>query len=183
MELKDAILQRRSIRAYLDRRVEREKLDAVLEAGKYAPSAMNNQARQFLVIENAAALKSINDAVYSAVDEATRQRICGRSENGEFNFFYGAPVLIAVCCDENEMRPVEDCACALQNMFLAAYGEGLGSCWINQLTDLSATQPLKGVLERLGMKSGYRVYGCCALGYAATEGRLSRPKTNEIIFA
>jgi nitroreductase len=181
MELKEAIFNRRSIRAYLDKSVEREKLIAVLEAGKYAPSAMNNQARQFIAITDTAALDKINQAVYEMVDESTRARISGRSENGEFNFFYRAPVLIAVCCDENEMRPVEDCACALENMFLAAYELGLGSCWINQLTDICGNEPLKSTLEALGMKKGYRVYGCCALGYAAVEGKLSRPKTNEIL--
>ncbi len=181
MELRKALLERRSIRAYLDKPVEKEKLDEVLLAAAYAPSAMNNQDRQFVVITDKAALAKINEAVYALSDAATRSRIAGRSENGEFNFFYNAPVLIAACCDPTQLRPVEDCACALQNMFLAAYGLGLGSCWINQLSDISGDEPVKGALEELGMKKGYRVYGCCALGYAATEGKLSRPKANEII--
>ena len=183
MELKDAIYGRRSIRAYKDTPVEREKLDEVLRAGAYAPSAMNNQARQLLAITNKDTLKKINEAVYAVSDEATRERIKGRSESGEFNFFYNAPVLIAVCCDEKEMRPTEDCACALENMFLTAYSLGLGSCWINQLTDICKVEPIYGTLKALGMKEGYRVYGCCALGYGAVEGKLSRPKTNEIILA
>lgn len=183
MDLKEAMLNRRSIRAYKSVPVEREKLLAVLEAGAYAPSAMNNQARQFVAITDEKALEKINSAVYALSNEATRERIIGRSETGEFNFFYKAPVLIAVCCDQSEMRPTEDCACALENMFLTAYSLGLGSCWINQLTDISGDEPVKSTLESLGMKKGYKVYGCCALGYPAVEGKLSKPKTNEIVIS
>ena len=181
MQLKDAIYGRRSIRAFLDKPVEREKIEEVMKAGSYAPSAMNNQARQFIAITDFDALKSINEAVYAVSDAETRKRITARTNDGSFNFFYGAPVLIAVCCDASEMRPTEDCATALQNMFLSAYDQGLGSCWINQLTNICLDEPIKSTLTALGMKDGYRVYGCCALGYPATEGKLSRPKTNEMI--
>ena len=181
MELKEVIYGRRSIRAFLDKQVEREKLEEVLRAGSYAPSAMNNQNRQFIAITDKASLDKINEAVFQVADEATRARITARSEDGTFNFFYRAPILIAVCCDENEILPVEDCATALENMFLMAYDLGLGSCWINQLSKICHLEPIKSTLTALGMKEGYRVYGCCALGYSAVEGKLSRPKTNEII--
>lgn len=180
MEIYDALLNRRSVRAYYDKPVEREKLDMILKAGAYAPSALNNQKRQFIAITDKKVLSALNYAVESAVDEATRERIKSRSSKGEFNFFYNAPVLIVTACDENEIRPTEDCACALENMFLCAYGLGLGSCWINQLSSICEREPIASVLKDLGMKEGYRVYGCAAIGYG-DEGKLSRPKTNEII--
>ena len=68
-------------------------------------------------------------------------------------------------------------------MFLAAYGEGLGTCWINQLTDKSDLPEIHAVLKAAGMKDGYKVYGCCALGYADGETKLSKPKTNEIVIS
>ncbi len=181
MEIKDAIFGRRSVRKYLPRAVEREKLEEVLRAGSYAPSAMNNMTRQFVAITKPELLAAINKAVENSADEELVKRIRSRSETGEFDFFYKAPVLIAVCDDPNEMRPAEDCAAAIENMFLAAYGEGLGTCWINQLTDKSGEPGIHAVLTAAGMKDGYRVYGCCALGYADGETKLSKPKTNEII--
>lgn len=177
----DAIMQRRSMRAYLDKPVEREKLDKILQAGAYAPSALNNQNRQFIAITDKKVLSELNKAVESAVDESVRERIKSRSEKGEFNFFYNAPVLVVMTCSRDEIRPAEDCACALENMFLCAYELGLGSCWINQLTAICDLEPISSVLKGLGMKDGNGVYGCAAIGYGAVEGKLSRPKTNEII--
>ncbi len=181
MEIKDAIYGRRSVRKYLPRAVEREKLDAVLRAGSYAPSAMNNMSRQFVAITKPELLTALNKAVEKSADQELVARIKSRSDNGEFDFFYKAPVLIAVCDDPNGMRPTEDCATALENMFLAAYDEGLGSCWINQLTNICDAPEIHAVLTKAGMKDGYRVYGCCALGYADGEPKLVKPKTNEII--
>lgn len=181
MEVKDAIYGRRSVRKFLSKPVPREKLESVLKAGAYAPSAMNDQQRQFIAVTDRGALERLNEVVESSADDATRARIKGRSENGEFNFFYRAPALIIVCDSESAFRPAEDCACALENMFLAALDEGLGSCWINQLTDISVRPQVRDVLCKLGMKRNYKVYGCCALGYAADDTVLTKPKTNEII--
>lgn len=183
MEIKEAIYNRRSVRKYLARPVEREKLDEVLRAGSYAPSAMNNMKRQFVAITKPELLNELRTAVEHSVDAETAARIRGRNAEGEFDFFYSAPVLIAVCTDPNELRPNEDCAIALENMFLAAYGEGLGTCWINQLTDKSDLPEIHAVLKAAGMKDGYKVYGCCALGYADGETKLSKPKTNEIVIS
>ena len=66
-------------------------------------------------------------------------------------------------------------------MFLAALDAGLGSCWINQLTGRSDEKAINAVLKEAGMEKGYKVYGCCALGYAEGKTLLSRPKTNEIV--
>ena len=181
MTFDEIMLTRRSIRAYLDKPVERAKLDKILRAGAYAPSALNNQARQFIAITDPKILKKLNRAVEKMVDEQTRARIKGRSESGEFNFFYNAPVLILVTCSVMEKFPAEDCACALENMFLTAHSEGLGSCWINQLSSLSLVEPFNSFLRSIGMKDAYKVYGCCALGYPAVEGKLSKPKLNDII--
>ena len=181
METKDAIFGRRSVRKYLPRAVEREKIEAVLRAGSYAPSAMNNMSRQFVAITKPELLTALNKAVENSADETLVQRIKSRSETGEFDFFYKAPVFIAVCDDPAQMRPNEDCAAALENMFLAAYDEGLGTCWINQLTDKSDAPEIHSVLVAAGMKEGYRVYGCCALGYADGKPELSKSKTNEIV--
>ena len=181
MEIKDAIYGRRSVRKFLSKPVPREKLESVLKAGTYAPSAMNDQQRQFIAVTDRGALERLNEAVERAADDDTRARIKGRSESGEFSFFYCAPALILVCDSGTAPRPAEDCACALENMFLAALDEGLGSCWINQLTDLSVRPEVREVLIELGMRENCKVYGCCALGYSAAEPVLLKPKTNEII--
>lgn len=181
MELEKALFERRSVRSYTSATVEREKLDYVLKAAAYAPSAMNNQDRTFIAVTDKNALARLNAAVESVSDEATRARIKGRSADGKFDFFYSAPVLILVCAKKDGLCPAQDCSVALENMFLAALDAGLGSCWINQLLGKSDLPELNALLKEFGMKDGYAVYGCCALGYAAVKPGISVPKSNEII--
>ena len=60
-----------------------------------------------------------------------------------------------------------DCACAMQNIFLAAKSLGIGSCWINQLGQTCDDPDVRAFLTKLGIPENHRVYGCAALGYAA----------------
>ena len=87
MEIKEAIYNRRSVRKYLARPVEREKLDEVLRAGSYAPSAMNNMKRQFVAITKPELLNELSTAVEHSVDAETAARIRSRNAEGKFDFF------------------------------------------------------------------------------------------------
>lgn len=180
MTVKEAVLGRRSVRAYKSKKVSREDIEAVMLAGKYAPSALGDGSRMMIAITDEKVLAALNAAVASTVDEATRKRIEGRTKDGKFDFFYGAPVLIVVADDPAVYAPAADCACCLENMFLQAYELGLGTCWINQLVGRSDDPAVSSVLTAAGMKNGYRVYGCCALGYADGEPA-AKLKTNETI--
>lgn len=183
MDAMEVLMQRRSIRAFTADKPSRADITAVVKAGCYAPSAMNSQSRQFIVVESTDILASLNELVEKESDEETVKRIKGRSADGEFNFFYHAPVLILACNTPDERYPAEDCACALTNMFNAAKALGLGSCWINQLKGMGASGNSAEVLGKLGLKKGYEVYGCCALGYPENDFvEPTKPKTNEILF-
>ena len=79
-----------------------------------------------------------------------------------------------------------DCACALENMMVAANALDLGSCWINQLHWLTEEPQLREYLKQLGMKENEQVYGAVALGYPDTEDglpvRTPLPRTgNEVV--
>lgn len=100
----DEIYLRRSVRNYLTTPVEKEKLLAVVKAGTCAPSALNNMYRQFTVISNKDIIKELNSAVAAAIDSETLQRINERT-NGNFNFFYSAPVLIVVSTERQSFCP------------------------------------------------------------------------------
>ncbi len=174
------IFARRSTRSYQAREVEEEKLAAVLEAGNFAPSAMNNQNRQFTVILNAEVLQGLNEAVRALSGAETVKRISSRTGD-RFSFFYHAPILVVVSHLAGDKNAAADCACSLQNMFLAAEEEGLGSCWINQLNDLCEEPSVRALLDRAGVPGDHRVYGCAALGYVEKETPL-REKTSKIVY-
>lgn len=170
-----AILKRRSCRSFdIGRKVNKNDLITVLEAGAYAPSAMNNQGWHFTAVTNGVKLTELNDAVLRRMDPAARERATARAGGRRVSPFYNAPALIIVSMrDGASVYPEADCACALQNMFLAAESLGLGTCWINQLKGATVCDKTVGeILKDLGVPEGNTVYGCCALGHADCESPL-----------
>lgn len=166
------ILERRSCRSFDEgRKVSEQDLFTVLKAGAYAPSAMNTQSWHFTAVTNAEKLDSLNAAMLNRIDDAARERVAARAGGKKPSPFYNAPVLIIVSLKADvSPYPEADCACALQNMFLAATSLGLGTCWINQLRGATAADSHVGaILTEFGIPADHIVYGCCALGYADKE--------------
>jgi len=123
MDTLEAIERRRSVRRYLDRPVEFEKITALLDAARKAPSAGNLQDWNFIIV-------SEKDLVKQAAQYCVEQY-----------WIQTAPIMIIVCAlpEKHEMYyglrgkrlyNIQDCAAAIENMLLAATDMGLGTCWI-----------------------------------------------------
>ncbi len=165
MTVREAIKKRCSVRGYQDRPVEKEKLDAVLEAARLAPSASNRQEWRFVVVR----------------DKETRQRLMKAAKNQPF--VGQAPIVIACCAktDEHVMTCGQICypidvAIAIEHMALQATEEGLGTCWIGAFYE-------DQVKEILGIPKGVRVVELMALGYPAkpSTGHKDRLGIEEIV--
>ncbi len=180
MDALELIRSRRSTRAFLPRPVEREKLEQIVEAGRYAPSGGNCQSTHFLVITcpqvlaNLARLveyefagMEITEDMYPSLARSIRA-----SKKGGYVFHYNPAALIITANRWDYGNSMADCACALENMMLQANALDLGSCWINQLRWLSEDPVLLQVLRNLGMENNERVFGAMALGYPATKDGL-----------
>jgi nitroreductase len=117
METIKAIMTRRSIRAYEDTPVTEAQIKTLLEAAMNAPSAGDGRPWHFIVTTDRAKLAALADAV----DEGNLM-------------FKQAQAAILVCLDETLEKfkgfGPQDCACAAQNLHLAAHDMGLGSVWI-----------------------------------------------------
>ena len=116
MDAIEAILTRRSVRAYTDQTVSEDIIQILLEAAVSAPSAGNQQPWQFIVIEDRDILKRIPSVhPYAAM-------------------LNHAPLAIVVCGDLSREKFagywVQDCSAATQNMLLAARASGLGAVWL-----------------------------------------------------
>ena len=180
MEVMEAILTRRSTRRYQDRAVEREKVEKIIEMGRYAPTGSNVQYTHFLVIQSKPVLDRL--AELAEHEFATMREEPGMhpamikciraAQKGGYVFHYHAPVLVITAIWKDYGNNQADCACALENMMLTANALDLGSCWINQLKWLNESPVLLEYLQSLGMKDNERVYGSLALGYAATDSGL-----------
>ena len=175
MEAIEAILTRRSTRNYKPDAVEPEKLDTILAAARQAPSGGNNQTNHFLVIRNKEVLQTLIELTQTAFAamEATEdtysslKRAIAAAKKGGYVFCYNAPLLIVVANQKDYGNNMADCACAIENMMVAANALDLGNCWINQLRWLNEDARLVAYLRSLGMKESERVYGAVIIGYPA----------------
>lgn len=133
-EVLSAIAARRSCRAYLPEQIKPEELQAVLEAGTWAPTGMNRQSPIIVVVQD----KETRDKL-SAMNAAVM------GNNGDP--FYGAPTVLVVLADRNMSTHVEDGSLVLGNLLLAASSIGLGSCWINRAKEVFDTEEGKALLR------------------------------------
>ena len=146
MDVFTAIKQRRSIRKYSNKPVEEEKLQKVLEAARLSPSANNQQNWKFIVVRDAKVRKELTEAI-------------GQDFVGE------APVILVCCGTETskimkcgQPRYTVDLSIATAYMTLAAYEEGLGTCWLGSYDE-------KKVKKVLDIPEEARVVSIIPLGY------------------
>lgn len=165
MEIMEALRGRQSVKTYLDRPVEPEKLERVLEAGRLAPSAYNHQYRRFVIVTDPACKRAI------------------REKAGAQPMVEQAPVLLVLCAtEENEfvmpcgekIYPIDMALCGAY-MMLEAYEQGLGTCWLG-------TFDADAVKELLGIPEEARVVTMIPLGYHdGTQERKPRRELSEIV--
>jgi nitroreductase len=166
MDFLDLVKKRRSVRSYLDKPVSDELLEKVLEAGRLAPSACNNQPWVAIVIK----------------DDASR----GKLENVyKREWFLRAPVIIAVCCDRSlSWKSADgrdscaiDAAIALDHMTLAATELELGTCWVGAFNAAEARKVLM-------LPENIDPIAFSPLGYPGPEKALpkNRKRLDDIVF-
>ncbi len=158
------IKQRRSIRSFKDEQLKEEELQAVLEAGLYAPNA-GDQAWHFTVVQNKELLDRLNLAAKEAAKQLGIEGLSEIANNESYNCFYGAPTLILVSGKEQYVPLEADCAAATQNLLLAAESIGLGSCWIYFVMFAFNSPQGDQLRKELKIPEGYKPYDSAVLGY------------------
>lgn len=157
-EVLSAIAARRSCRAYQPEQIKPEELQAVVEAGTWAPTALNRQSPVIVAVQDKATRDQLS---------AMNAWIMGRDGDP----FYGAPTVLVVLADRTIPTYVEDGSLVLGNLLLAASSIGLGSCWINRAKETFDTEEGKALLRKWGLDpERYRGVGNCILGYPAAGG-------------
>ena len=171
-EVLKAIETRRSCRSYEPRQITKEELDAVANAGTWAPSAMGKQAGKIVVVqdpETVAQLERMNAAVLGDPDAHP---------------FYGAPTVLVVFADSTIPTYVQDGSLVLGNLQLAASAIGLGSCWINRAKEVFETEEGRALMKKWGVGEQYAGVGHCILGYVKGELPAPKPrKADYIVYA
>lgn len=166
----EAIKKRRSVRSYEDRPVPRDILDIIIDAGNQAPSAMNSQPWRFVIIEDKSLKKKLLRAalpnakkILENVREFDPERyaqIMKRYDELEDPIYYSAPAVIFVIGSGRYAD--HSCPLACENIMLAAYSLGIGSCWVG--FGSMVTEDAE-VLKALDLKEDEKIYGPIVLGY------------------
>lgn len=161
------LFDRRSIRSYTAQEVEQEKIDAIVKAGSYAPSAMGKQPSKVVVVKN----KALRDEL-SQLNAAVM--------NGKNDPFYGAPVVITVFTDTSTPTYKEDGSLVMGNMLNAAYALGLGSCWINRAYEVFQTPRGKELMQQWGIPETYVGIGNVIIGYTEQKP-VAKPRREDFV--
>ena len=152
------IMARRSVRKYLDKPVEHEKLEIIVRAGINAPSGMNRQPWIVRVVEDQKLIADVNEVFKKANPEQVN-----RDKNFK-NMFRNAPNLICVCTPTNGGDL--DAGLLGENMMLAAQSLGLGTCCLGgPVRFLNTNADAKFFLDRLDIPEGYKLNYILAIGY------------------
>ena len=154
-----AIMARHSVRQYLDKPVEHEKLEMVVRCGINAPSGMNQQPWVVRVVEDAALINQVTEVYKKANPEQVSR------DPGFKNMFRNAPNLICVCTPTGG-RGALDAGMLGENMMLAAQSMGLGTCCLGgPVRFLNSNAGAKFFLDRLDIPEGYQLNYILAIGY------------------
>ena len=153
------IMARRSVRKYLDKPVEQEKLEVIVRAGINAPSGMNRQPWIIRVVEDQQLIADVNEVFKKENPDQV-----ARDPNFK-NMFRNAPNLICVCTPDDG-RGELDAGLLGENMMLAAQAMGLGTCCLGgPVRFLNTNEKCKFFLERLDIPEGYKLNYILAIGY------------------
>ena len=138
------MVARRTVRAFKPEQISDDELNAVVQAGTYAPSGGNQQAAVLVVVQDAATRATLT---------RMNQDVIGKADNDPY---YGAPTIVIALADATKVTPVEDATLALGNMFNAAFSLGLGSCWVHRERQMFASDEGKALLKTWGLEGELR---------------------------
>jgi len=174
------ILTRRSIRQYKPEQISDEELEEILCAAMYAPSARNQQAWHFTVVQNKAALAMMKTALKEGMLTSGVEFLMNRASDPDFVAFHNAPTLIVISADA-QVGGAIDCGAAAENIALAAESLGIGSCLMAS-SEMAFKSPLgEDLRTELGIPQGYEHVCTVALGYKDCEQPPAKPRRDNLV--
>ncbi len=176
-ELKSLIKSRRSIRKYLVKKVPDKIIDELIEVGTWAPSAMNRQPWEFVVITDKKVMKELSERVKElGLRDPALMKVsiyADRFKSKEDRIFYDAPLLILITANRRHSFAKFDTGLAVMNMMLYARALGLGSCWIGFANKLNEA---KEILKKLRIPEENELLAALVFGYPDESPSSTREK-------
>jgi len=181
-EARQFLVSRRSIRVYVNKPVEKEKILQCLDVTRFAPNGANRQIVRWVVISDPAQvhrvaqmsidwMKSVRESNPAMYKEAKLELFTSAWDAGQDQISRGAPCFIQAWAPKDERTAPQSATIALAYAQLAAHALGLGSSWSGGIN--TAAQVYRPLVELLGLPEGTVSFGTILLGYAAeTFGRI-----------
>ena len=158
MDAIQALKTRRCVRAYTGQTVPREVLEDIVDCGRLAATARNDQPWEFVVV----------------TDPERRRTIAHKTDYGKF--IADASACVLVFCKDSYWY-LEDGSAASQNVLLAARAHGLGACWVAG----DKSHYANDIREYVGAPKGYKLVSLIAIGYPAEEPQKRKRSLDEVI--
>lgn len=164
----EMIKTRRSTRSFKPDSIPEDLLDAVLEAGTYAPTGMNRQSPVII---------AVSDKKVPRKALETQRRDNGRRQRPILR----RATVVLVLADPSANTFVEDGSCVLENLMLAAHACDLGSVWVHREREIFDSEEGKKLLREWNLPETLRGVGSIALGYSAAEPTARPPRKDGYI--
>ena len=173
------IKDRRSIRDFEKKQLNKETLKEIIQAGKYAPSAKNDQPWKFIVITNQEYIQELSKQIKVELKKILKMRFIKKFKIKELKnmellkflfvvafskkdmIFFNAPALVFIMTEKNLFYD-ESCACCAQNMMLSANSMGIGSCWIGFASVLGLN---KKIMNKIEIPDKHHISAAIIFGY------------------
>ncbi|MGI6549883.1 MAG: nitroreductase family protein [Syntrophomonadales bacterium] len=173
-QVRHLMLSRRSVRSYKKQPVEHDRLAHLIDTAQYAPTGSNKQQVYWIVVEDPARVTKMAEMVIDwmrlspteNVEPSYAERMKGLVaawEKGQDRICRRAPHVVLTHYPENIPSAHTDCIIALTHLDLAAYSDGLGTCWAGYFNNAANAYP--SLTAALGLPKGHRCAGALLIGY------------------
>lgn len=170
-EVINTILKRAGVKEYADTAVEREKLEVILHCGEVAPNAMNKQTWKITALTDREKIAALDVKILEAY-----AKYKGFHAPETYHAVHGAPVLVIVSAAKDNIYRFEDCACANENMAIAAASLGLASRYLNWPACYFNAPEGEADKLALNIPEDYETVCFLSLGYPADPDYKPTPK-------
>jgi nitroreductase/NAD-dependent dihydropyrimidine dehydrogenase PreA subunit len=172
------LISRRSVRTYVRKPVEKEKVEQLLDVARYAPNGANRQVIRWFVVNDPAKVrrlaemtiewvKAVKEKKPALYQEANMELFVESWDSGEDRICRGAPCVIMACAPKDERTAPAAAMIAIHQIQLAAPGLSLGSTYTGSIN--TAAQAYPPMVEMLGLPEGYIPHATCVMGYPAEK--------------
>ena len=172
-EVVDAILERRSVRAYTPEKLTEDEVNTIVQCGLWAPSARNHQTTMLAVVQDEKMLRELQEQILEKEEKPSEWLR---------TFYYSAPCVIFAYDRSGDRWSGTNAAIAAENMHVAAHSLGLGSVLIGIIREFMQSERGDAWKKRFGIPEDYDFAIALAVGHPAGTSAVPPRKGDNAVY-